>query len=174
MPIGTSNTDHLMPPSNHTSTGSNKSTGASKLTDSSSGKHLDANANSLEVVGTLVSTNSVSKLLELGEAATANTPSTNRKDSSGLAPSTKIALIRAAQEDLARIFGIPEGTAAFDDGMLTVTRVAEGEFISKEGELQPALYYILSGGFVITQIPSVAGPVSLCSFSSFLVLSCLN
>ncbi|VUZ48860.1 unnamed protein product [Hymenolepis diminuta] len=160
MPIGTSNTDHLMPPSNHTSTESNKSTGASKLTHSSSGKHLDANANSLEVVGTLVSTNSVSKLLELGEAATANTPSTNRKDSSGLAPSTKIALIRAAQEDLARIFGLPEGTAAFDDGMLTVTRVAEGEFISKEGELQPALYYILSGGFVITQIPSVAGPGS--------------
>ncbi|VDO04432.1 unnamed protein product [Rodentolepis nana] len=160
MPTGTPNADHLMPPSKPTNTGSKKSARTSRPRDFSSEKHLDANPNSLEVVGTLVSANSVTKLLELGEAATANKLCTNRKDSVGLTPSAQRALIRAAEKDLARLFGIPEGSTAFNDGMLTLTEVSKGEFISKEGELQSSLYYILSGGFVITQVPSVAGPGS--------------
>nr|CDS27981.2 hypothetical transcript [Hymenolepis microstoma] len=158
MPTGTPNADHLMPPSKHTNTGSKKSASASKPRDISSEKHLDANPNSLEVVGTLVSANSVTKLLELGEAATANKLSTNRKDFVGLTPTAQSGLIRAAQKDLARLFGIPEGSAAFNDGMLTLTEVSKGEFVSKEGEIQSSLYYVLSGGFVITQVPAVAGP----------------
>lgn len=156
MPTGTSNADHLMPSTKAPNDGGAESSSSSK----------PANPDSLEVVGgSLASTNSFSKLLELGEAATANTPSSSHKDSGGLSPSLQVSLIRAAQEDLARLFGIPEGAKAFEDNMLTIAKVPEGEFISKEGEIQPVLYYVLSGAFVITQMPSVAGPVSLSSLN---------
>lgn len=161
MPTGSTNTDLLMPPKHSSSSSKSGAVPKSQISSSSIGKHQDAgplSANSLEEVHSIVSTGSVSKLLELGEAATA-TGSTCMV-TTGLTPSVQAALVRAAQEDLARLFGISEGASAFDDSMVSIAQIAEGELVSKEGELQPALYYILSGGFVFTQLSSVSSPVS--------------
>ena len=118
----------------------------------------------MDEVGSIVSTTSVSKLLELGEAADNAAPTASRSTHARSTSKFTKALVRAAQEDLARLFGIADEPAtAFggdkDDGMVTVMDVAAGEMISKEMELQPALYYILSGSFVISQLQSVIGQV---------------
>ncbi|KAM7535792.1 hypothetical protein Aperf_G00000092904 [Anoplocephala perfoliata] len=152
MPTGSTNADLLMPPKHSSSSGKS---GAVPKTET-----LSSPVNSLEEVGSIVSTDSVSKLLELGEAATATAADNTRTGATGLVPSTHTALVRAAQEDMARLFGISEGASAFDDSMVTVTQIAEGEIVSTEGELQSALYYILSGGFVFTQLSPVTSPAS--------------
>ncbi|VDD75093.1 unnamed protein product [Mesocestoides corti] len=136
MPAGSSTADHLIPPQATTSTGS------------------------LDEMGSLVPSNSVSKLLELGEVADGVSECSGRLSRTPSMRSTKLhdALVRAAQQDLARLFGISEGGQVLDK-MVSVIDVNAGDVVIKETEIQPELYYIISGGFVLTQLNSVPGSV---------------
>uniref|UniRef100_A0A5K3F6B5 Swiss cheese n=1 Tax=Mesocestoides corti TaxID=53468 RepID=A0A5K3F6B5_MESCO len=137
MPAGSSTADHLIPPQATTSTGS------------------------LDEMGSLVPSNSVSKLLELGEVADGVSECSGRLSRTPSMRSTKLhdALVRAAQQDLARLFGISEGGQVLDK-MVSVIDVNAGDVVIKETEIQPELYYIISGGFVLTQLNSVPGSTS--------------
>ncbi len=119
-------------------------------------------ATSLDEVNSIMTpTTSVSALLELGEAAesTAQTqPSPSPQEAQNL-PEVEAALIKAAQEDIARLLGIRDGSVALD-GMVGVIEVNAGDVISKEMEIQTELYYIISGRLTIAQTSTVAGPVS--------------
>lgn len=154
MPAGSVTADHLVP----TRKSAAKSPFTAAKTVETGPTVAAAGAGSLDEVGSLVSASSVSKLLELGEVAD-SASSCTAPYTPAIAAKTRVGLVRAAQEDFARLFGISEGAAAFEEGMVNVVEVSPGELISKEMELQPALYYVLSGGFVITQLSTVAGPV---------------
>ncbi|EUB61173.1 Neuropathy target esterase sws [Echinococcus granulosus] len=130
---------------------------------------------SLDEVGPLVSTSSVSKLLELGEVAD-NASNCAAPSTPATAAKEQVELIYAAQEDLARLFGISEGATAFGKNMISVVEVNPGELISKETEPQLALYYILSGGFVITQLSTgvtKSVPVLRCTPGELIGLMCV-
>lgn len=174
MPTGSSTADHLMPPPQMPSQGKINSPAAAAVAASSSkAKQIESDAmrgstgaNSLDEVGSLVSTTSVSKLLELGEVAD-NAAATVGRSSTRARSNSKFTkeLVLAAQQDLARLFGITDdSTTAFkgngEEGMVSVMEIAAGEIICKEMEVQSALYYIISGSFVVTQLQSVGGPVS--------------
>ncbi|KAL5109276.1 Patatin-like phospholipase domain-containing protein 7 [Taenia crassiceps] len=153
MPAGSVTADHLVPTRKLAATSSST---AAKTVESGP-TVAAAGTGSLDEVGSLVSTASVSKLLELGEVADSAMGCAALSSPAGYAKA-QVGLVRAAQEDLARLFGISEGAAAFEDGMINVVEVSPGELIAKEMELQPALYYVLSGAFVVTQLSTVAGP----------------
>ncbi|KAH9284559.1 Patatin-like phospholipase domain-containing protein 7 [Echinococcus granulosus] len=153
MPEGSVTANHLVP--TRKSTAKHPSTAAK--TAETGPAVIVQGTGSLDEVGPLVSTSSVSKLLELGEVAD-NASNCAPPSTPATAAKEQVELIYAAQEDLARLFGISEGATAFGKNMISVVEVNPGELISKETEPQLALYYILSGGFVITQLSTVAGP----------------
>ncbi|VDK33803.1 unnamed protein product [Taenia asiatica] len=153
MPDGLLTADYLVPTQKLTA----RSPSTTAKTVETGPTMAAAGTGSLEEVGSLVSASSVSKLLELGEVAD-NASSCSAPSTPSIAAKAQMGLVRAAQEDLARLFGISGGAAAFDKGMINVVEVGIGDLISKEMELQPALYYVLSGGFVISQFSTVAGP----------------